>query len=245
MRSLIFIVVAIASPAIGSADELTAEQQLIDACYRLNQYRVVRLLRDGVNVNAPYGRSDQLRYRPEWTPLLALAQSYWQTEPARWQRSAADPKSIANKRIAILRVLLSHGCDVDASDSTGETALHSSIRNRDVEFAKLLLLFEPNVDTWAKGDNSSRESPLHSAHWSVELSELLLNRGATATVSEDYRVVAAKADYLQQFSIFFKLHGRMPTESENRELGFDPAFDSVLTPYERIAKDLDFGQNEP
>jgi hypothetical protein len=73
------------------APELTADQQLIVACYSLEAEKVAHLLRSGANVNARFGRPgfDEHAHpfrdkwdrgladlgHEEWTPLLALAHS--------------------------------------------------------------------------------------------------------------------------------------------------------------------------
>ncbi|MEO9595255.1 ankyrin repeat domain-containing protein [Rhodopirellula bahusiensis] len=232
MRNLVLVCIVVFATESAVADDLSPGQQLVDACYRLNQFRVVKLLRDGVDVDTTFGESRRVgAYPKEWTPLLALVHS-----PNGRDHSDPQSDAVRYKRAAILRVLISNKCDLDATDRTGATALHTAIRNREVELANLILLYRPNVNTWATREFWKRESPLHSAYWSPELSALLVSQGATAKVSDEYRLVAAKADYCEALMEFLKLHHREPTDEEKTALGFDPRFGQVETPRERNSR---------
>lgn len=235
MRILIIIAITIFSAVTAVADDLSPHQQLIDACYRLNQFRVVKLLREGVDVNTTFGRKHQtLHYGTEWTPLLAVAKSPHHAPIA----TTGSTQQRAAKRLAILRVLISNNCDLDKCDATGATALHISIRNHDSEFANLLLLFNPNVNTWATREYWERESPLHSAYWSPDLTAALLSHGANAEITDEYRLAAAKADYFHSLVGFIKSNGRIPTDSEKLQLGFNPNFNDIMTPHERLIEQV-------
>jgi hypothetical protein len=100
------------------------------------------------------------------------------------------------------------------------------------ELANILLLYNPSVNTWATREHWGRESPLHSAYWSPELTAALLSRGAIAKVSDEYRLAAAKADYREAWIEFWKANRREPTDKEDEALGYDPKFETIQSPGE-------------
>lgn len=218
MRHLSAIILLAVLQTAASAADLSADQQLVDACHRLNEFRVIQLLRSGATLNSKFGKPRiGGPIRPEWTPLLALANS--PTLPAR--NSTATKEHLRSKRLSILRLLLSHGCDINAVDKYGHTALHTSIKKRDVDFCELLLLFNPNINTSASEGHLDYESPIHSAYWSPKLTDLLIARGAERGKKDSRGNSAAESRNLKMFSDFMHAHDRVPTNEECAKLGFE------------------------
>lgn len=196
------------------ADDLSRPQQLVVACHRVDVDSVVRLLRSGVDVNATFGKGDTRKHfqdpwsggwpahAGQWTPLLALANSSrYPTCPRPYENSIehldwarktqkAIPESDIHKRdqnrVAILRILLSHNCNVDVQDYRGATALYDSLYRRHTDMVKLLLQFKPNVNTKTGIyiDGIPDITPLHRASWSPELTRLLIESGADDTAKD-------------------------------------------------------------
>jgi hypothetical protein len=199
------------------AVRLTLSQQLIVACYKRDVKGVVKCLREGANVNARLGiRADATSQFDDrwtgamgavglelWTPLIALASSRGVPDPpAEWgevwkdaARSAAlqqrIPKEQIDKRredgMTILRILLSHNCNVEDHDGFGATALYTAVENDNVLIARSLLEFgaNPNVRVQARIDGPGGVTPLHAACGSKELVKLLLEHGADAGAKDD------------------------------------------------------------
>lgn len=229
IRVACFIAVAVLC-SLGVAEDLTPEQRLIVACHRLNVYQVTKLLRDGANVDTRFDSENTALFRDpwyggihmdasSWTPLLALANSSRYPSPSRRYENTVEhihwatetQKKIPNdelekrtqKRIAILHLLLSHGCDVNATDYHGATALYAALQKRHERFVRLLLLFKPelNTKTGTYIDSVHDSTPLHVASWSSELSQLLIQKGADDTARDgrgktpaDYRRVRSTPD---------------------------------------------------
>ena len=195
------------------SQKLSLDQGLIVACFKVDKRAVVEALRRGANVNARFGDADNgLLSDPwdlgfpvaakAWTPLIALASSARYPDPPRkientetdlaWARR--EKEQIPNKRLAerrnrtlaILNVLLSHKCDLNLDDGHGATALYAAIYDEKEEFAKVLLGLDVTVNTKTGVyiDGGSDYSPLHRAHWSVELTRLLLAKGADPTARD-------------------------------------------------------------
>jgi Ankyrin repeats (3 copies) len=214
MRIPLFLLVVITNcSSIARAVDLSPEQRLILACHHLDILQVTILLRDGADVNARFNGNSQHFQDPwsgglpidasHWNPLLALANSsqfpppsktYENTlEHMKWveaEQKKVPANAIAErsaKRVEILRILLSNGCDVDMADNHGATALYCAIDNRQTEFVELLLQFKPNVNTTTGTyiDNTSGRTPLHAAAWSPELIKLLIQHGADEDAKDD------------------------------------------------------------
>jgi ankyrin repeat protein len=210
MRLAIALIAACVPPPHScNAEELTRNQRLIVACHRLDPHLVTKLLREGADVNARFGRTG----RPEdhfrdpwsggwpanaysWTPLLALAHASRFPEPSRqfdnseehrrWviqAQSEVLPNVIEERkttRLSILRMLVSHNCNVDIADNKGGTPLHWAIRNHHGEFVRELLKFNPQVNTTCGIylDDFYGRTPLSAAAWSREITQLLIEHGA-------------------------------------------------------------------
>ncbi|MEM1228141.1 MAG: ankyrin repeat domain-containing protein [Planctomycetota bacterium] len=208
------------------ADERTPEQKLILACFNLHIDDVVAALRNGADVECTFGRGDaRLHFRDQWTggwpahalrwtPLQALANSSPYPPPPipyennthriTWAQRAqrdVDPSMIADRnarRLAIFRILFSHGCDIDVRDLRGASPLHDAVSNRHIGMVKMLLRHgaEVNTKTGIYIDGPGDVTPLHVAsRWSPTLAKLLIDHGADTTAvdsnnrtPEDYRL---------------------------------------------------------
>ncbi|MDB2687447.1 ankyrin repeat domain-containing protein [Mariniblastus sp.] len=190
------------------AQELTADQQLIVACHRLEVSQVVELLRNGANIEATFGDADSKNYfvdkwaggtpmsAGQWTPLQALANSSRYPEPPReyentsehyrWVKETqktipkAEFEKRSQRRIQILAILLSHGCAINVADDRGATPLYNALYSRHEAMAKRLLDFKPNVNikTGIYIDGTGDITPLHRAYWSTDLTKRLVELGA-------------------------------------------------------------------
>ncbi len=207
MRFLVWMTALALAADLGQAVELTKEQKLIVACYRLDINEVVVALREGANVNARFGKGDKKLFQDawslgwpvaanKWTPLMAVASaSDYPDPPRRIQNTVADlnwareqkakikPEEIEQRRkmaIAIVMVLLSHNAAIDTDDGYGATALYEAVYQKKLELAKALLRFNPKVNTKTGIyiDGTGDITPLHRAYWSAELTKLLLSKGA-------------------------------------------------------------------
>lgn len=190
-------------------------QKLIIACYKVDSDEAVRCLRKGADVNARLGNIDAKdgwfldrwtgRYwfdSESWTPLLALASADRYPDPPvefgdiwkdgtraqaiRESFPKANLEARARDMISILRILISHGCKVDAADRSGATALTMcAIENR-LLMAKMLLQFgaNPNIRTRIQIDGVDNTTPLHEAFDSPEMIQLLLDHGADASAKD-------------------------------------------------------------
>lgn len=159
------------------AEELTLDQRLIVACYRVDVTGVVRHFRAGANVNATFGEVEQNVDHPlmdrwdggihvaaaSWTSLMALANAPEYPEPPQafpriWENGAQVRKeqsrigksALQERRAAeltILYVLLSHGAEVNAVDSRGGTALHMAVDSEKTLLVRAMLQFGANPNT--------------------------------------------------------------------------------------------------
>lgn len=222
-RLILTLLICASAFAVSSAEDLSQDEQLVDACYRLNEFRAVQLLRNGADVNATFRAA---KYggpiRKEWTPLLALANTKYKPEA----KPGVYSTDSAVKRMAILRLLLSNGCDIDVADRSGLTALHTAIRARDAAFVEYLLLFDPNVNTSASDGHLGYETALHSAYWSPGITAALLAHGANADATDSEGRSASEARNWKLFSDFVHTHGRVPTQDECQGLDFRSPFDT-------------------
>lgn len=207
MRFTFFIIAILLVAGLCRADELTREQRLIVACHRLDIDGVVGALRDGADVNGRFGEGDAKVFQDpwslgwpvaakKWTPLIALASASDYPDPprkvkntsgdldwAREQKAKVAPDQIEQRKrdtLTIARILLSHRAAIDADDGYGATALYEAVDLQKLELAKLLLRFNAKVNTKTGIyiDGSGNITPLHRAYWSVELTKLLLEKGA-------------------------------------------------------------------
>jgi hypothetical protein len=172
MRTVIGILLLLAAHPL-CASELTVNQQLVLACYRLDVGQVVNCLRQGADVNARFRASDRVigdfsdrwtggfpMAADSWTPLIALASSREYPDPPAelgeiWKdpvRSAMIQKRIPREQIerrrkramVILYILLSHKCNLEDDDGYGATALFEAVDSGKVAMAKTLLDFGAN-----------------------------------------------------------------------------------------------------
>ena len=192
----------------ANAAELSGDQQLIVACYRLDVERVIVAIQNGANVNARFGDGDDSSFQDPWdlgqpvavkawTPLIATASASSYPEPPRKIRNslkdlkwAADQKQkitddqlVERKKSAqiITSILLSHRANVNEDDGFGATALYLAIKEQKTDMALLLLHFGANVNTKTSVyiDGTGDITPLHQAYWSAPLTKLLLEKGAS------------------------------------------------------------------
>jgi hypothetical protein len=155
-------------------EDLTLNQKLIVACYKLDVDKVVKCLRDGADVNARLGKlvnaDDYFSNRWNgglapigcfsWTPLIALAGSrdypdppdnlgdIWKDyERANKLQNQIPLEQIEKRRndaMMILIILLSHRCNLEDNDGYGATALYDAAYSKKVSFAKMLIDFGAN-----------------------------------------------------------------------------------------------------
>lgn len=173
---LITVGVVVISATIGHGDELTLNQKLIYACFKLDIDDVVKHLRNGADVNATLGACSKVdvlfgdRWTGglaplgvhKWTPLLAVSSASMYPDPPVslgevWKdmpRSRSLREEITNskslerhaKENMIVNILLSHGCDIDCEDGYGATALYKAAERGKVSVVKKLLEFKANVN---------------------------------------------------------------------------------------------------
>jgi hypothetical protein len=167
----------LAKPAFVVAKELTLDQKLIVACYRVDVVNAVQHLRAGASVGATFGEvqtdtGHPLLDRwdggtpiaaPSWTSLLALASASEYPEPPAtlpriWEHSAqvrieqshVTKEALQERRaseITLLYVLLSHGADINCVDSRGGTALQLAIESEKEEMVRIMLKLGANPNT--------------------------------------------------------------------------------------------------
>jgi hypothetical protein len=207
MRFSIFITGFVLMASVCHAEDLNREQRLIVACHRLDVDGVVGALRDGADVNGRFGEGDAKLFQDpwslgwpmaanKWTPLIALASASDYPDPprkventsadldwAREQKAKVPHEQIEQRKqnaLTIARILLSHRANIDADDGYGATALYEAVYMKKLELSKLLLRFNAKVNTKTGIyiDGSGDITPLHRAYWSVELTKLLLEKGA-------------------------------------------------------------------
>jgi len=193
--------------------QLTADQQLVVACHRLDVDAVTEMLRNGANVNARFGRGDRSLFKDKWslgtpmasskwTPLIALANALPYPDPPRviksttadlnWARDQlrkipkGEIEARKQRQLTILHILLSHKCDLDAGDGYGATALYDAIYAKREEFVLALLRYKPkvNIKVGIYIDGTGDITPLHRAYWSVKITEKLLKMGADSAAKD-------------------------------------------------------------
>ena len=196
------------SSTFGQETELSADQKLVVACHQLDLPTVVKLLRSGADVNARFGDADIKKHfqdawlggwpmtASQWTPIQALANSSTYPPPKKkyentvehldWAQATqkkipADQITIrSERRVQILNILLSHGCDIDATDDRGASALYNAVYSKHEKMALTLLEYKPDVNTktgiYIGGTFNT--TPLHRAYWSPILTKRLIQLGA-------------------------------------------------------------------
>ena len=197
-----------AFPVFGQQADLSMDQKLVIACHQLDVHAVVELLRSGADVNARFGGKDTREYfqdpwfggspmtASQWTPIQALANSSTYPPPKKgyentvqhldWARAAQQeiPETEiairSERRVQILNILLSHGCDINAADDRGATALYNSVYRKHERMALTLLEYEPDVNTKTGIyiDGTFNTTPLHRAYWSPKITKRLIELGA-------------------------------------------------------------------
>lgn len=170
----------IALAVIGCCDrvlsqpgELSLNQQLIVACYRLQVQEVTECLRKGADANAmlgnPAARTAVVRSpwtggiplgSTKWTPLLAVAASPPEPPPARefpstaegWIQQANARASVPAEQLAerealavrICQILYSHDCDLERDDGHGATAVYLAAGRKRADLLRQLLKYGAN-----------------------------------------------------------------------------------------------------
>jgi hypothetical protein len=165
-----------ATAALVSGKELSLDQKLIVACYRVDLPAVVQNLRAGANVNAKFGEIQE-EVSPfldqwtggtpvssdSWTSLVALASASEYPDPPQefpriWENAAQVRKEqsrigknvVEERRTAQLNIfymLLSHGADINSADDRNGTALHRAVDNANTPLVRTMLRFGANANT--------------------------------------------------------------------------------------------------
>jgi hypothetical protein len=204
----------------SSAERLN--QQMILACFRVDVDEVVRTLRSGANVNARFEDDDSEFLDPwtganvsfgggDWTALMALcAASKFPQPPAEeeevWNNEAraealldAIPKQAIEQRkassLAIMQILLSHGCKLQAEDCRGATSLHVAVDHEKDDLVKMLLEHgaNPRVKHGIYIDGPGDLTPLHCVRDSQVVAQLLLDHGADPLAKDTNGTTAAES----------------------------------------------------
>jgi hypothetical protein len=214
------VIVWLLGPAVLAAQEaadspeFSPDQQLVIAAFNLDVERVKKLLAEGADVNARMGRHPRELFQDKWssgwpvassnwTPLLAVANSHREPQPAKLVENTSqaieaavealkkvDPRLIAERdrrRITIAKLLLQAKADVNLHDGYGATALASAVDNRYDDLA--LRLIDAGADVNTKTgiyiDGSGGITPLHRATDRPHLVKALLAHGADPNTRHD------------------------------------------------------------
>jgi hypothetical protein len=201
------------SIAFATAQDLTRNQQLILACYRVDVRGVTRHLRAGADPRARFGNSNRDELIDpweggapiacgQWTSLMALCNApEYPNPPAHIQRIWEDPNRVRDEQsrigrealdvrrlneLAIMYILLSHGAKFDEDDGLGSSCLHMAVDHGKVRLVRELLDWgaNPNTKERVHLDGADNITPLHSACRSKELLQLLLDHGADPTAKD-------------------------------------------------------------
>lgn len=197
----------LAAQEAADSPQFSRDQQLVVAAFNLDVERVTKLLADGADVNARMGKHPRDLFQdkwsggwpiasPNWTPLLAVANSDREPQPAKLventseairaaaeaQRSV-DPRLIVERdrrRIAIAKILIDAKADLDLHDGYGATALAAAIYKRYDDLALLLMTAGANVNTKTRIyiDGTDNITPLHRATDRPRLVKAMLEHGA-------------------------------------------------------------------
>lgn len=178
-----------------------------------------------------------------WSPLLALAASPTMHElgddlaekrglpQGRSADTAKERELKVGKReadtILILYMLLSHGCDIERHDGYRATALYFAVASGKFAVAKKLLEFgaNPNVKRRRVIDGPDFLTPMHAAWKSRELTQLLLDHGADASVRNSEG--ETPADYItrhreSRFDLIKKHNKWIITDRDSPQFGGHP-----------------------
>ena len=238
------LAIAIAMKGTCYADgKLTLEQQLIVACYKTDTQRVIELILEGANVNGVFGSAEnKIFYDPvtrgtphyvyKWTPLMALCSPVTKSfESNDLKHDMSESLLVINlksefgskrsrDRLEICRILVSHRCNLDATDSTGKTALHLAAQGYSAELVKLLVDFgaNPNIQTRVGVNESAGRTPLHEVAESDALSKYLIDHGANDDIVDSEGFTPRKLR--QQANDVFD-DGEGPVTWGSKETGVD------------------------
>ena len=91
--------------------------------------------------------------------------------------------------VAVVRVLLEGGANVDRTEAGGNTALHYAAHYGHLDVCRLLLDWGAKVDP----QGAWNYNPLHDAAWAGHLSvvKLLVERGADVSLKNDFGQTAS------------------------------------------------------
>jgi len=185
--------------------------QLVVSCHRLEIDRVVSLLRTGARVNSRFSNGDPANLRDpwfgstpqffaSWTPLIALCASdstppppvtfnrndigYADIAKMRAEARKLFSEELSMRRVSILRILLSHNCDVDMTSNGGESPLYHATSNRYLGICKILLKYKPNINlkTSVGIDLPVGRTALHAAAWSPKLRQIFIKHGGDDSI---------------------------------------------------------------
>ena len=202
-------------PGVKEADQARMNRDLIKAAFRLDAAGVRRLTDAGASVNATYGKRDEAVFRdkrflgfpmasPNWTPLLAVANSLKYPPPEKEtentvkalnqaQRDLAEVprQELENReeaRVRIAELLISAGAKLDVDDGWGCTSLQSAVSGKHDRLALFLIQNGARVQTRAGvyTDGASDITPLHRAVGRTNVMAALIRSGAdiNATTSD-------------------------------------------------------------
>ena len=192
----------------ANAESLSVDQQLILACYQLDEVQVQKLLNSGGDVNAKYlSKNFKELFRDrwtegypaavsQWTPLLAVAGSDRHPSPEyvseklgkKFEPVHSNRALIPNymlkererRQVRIATLLISKGADINCENGYGTTPLMEAAVNRNHDLAFHLIDFgaDVNVRLQAYIDGPGMKTALHEATGNPDLVEVLLLNGA-------------------------------------------------------------------
>ncbi len=194
--------------------QYTRDQRLVIAAFQLDVARVKSLLQEGANPDARLGFYNgelfqdrwSLGYSPygsdKWTPLLAVAHSHREPQPAKITENTSESRDRAEKirkqidprliqerdkrRVAIAQLLIDQRAKLDLDDGYGSTALDTSIYLGHDSLSLTLLKAgaDPNSKTGVYIDGTDGITPLHRATKSPPVLKAMIKRGASLNVKD-------------------------------------------------------------
>ncbi|TWT62881.1 ankyrin repeat domain-containing protein [Rubinisphaera italica] len=192
----------------ANSESLSVDQQLILACYQLDEVQVQKLLNSGADVNAKIlSKNFKELFRDHWTqgtpgaisqltPLLAVAGSNRHPspefvseklgkkfEPVHGNRALIPNymlKERERRQVRIATLLINKGADIHYQNGHGTTPLLEAIvdRNHDLAFHLIDFGADVNVRLQAYIDGPGMITALHEATGNPDLVEVLLLNGA-------------------------------------------------------------------